>query len=511
MTSEVAGTVTSGAGDVAGDFQPETSANETSALEKRPLIVDLDGTLIRSDILVESAFALLGKNPFAIFSLVTTLFGKGKAGLKNYVADRSDIDIAHLPYEEEVLAVIRQARDEGRAVYLASASHEKYVGAIADHLGLFDGWFATNDKTNLSGSAKRQLLVDKFGAGGFDYIGNEAVDLKVWADAHDAIAVNPPSSVKSKLKKRSPQATIIETLPSRLKTWIKMLRVHQWAKNGLVMVPLLTSQNFDVQSVLLGIGAFFAFSLTASSIYIINDAVDIDADRQHPSKKFRPLAAGTMPILSAVMAIPVMLTIALVGAWFINPIFLAVLVGYLCLTTAYTFSLKRKLLVDVVALAGLYTVRVLGGAAALSLAVSEWLLAFSLFVFTCLALIKRYTELVVRFDNDMPDPTNRNYRKSDLPIIATLAAAAGFNAVTVFALYVSDDEVASLYANPLLLWLICPLLLYWLGRALMLAHRRAMHDDPIVFALKDRNSRLTMLAVAAVMVAAMVKLPFTFG
>ena len=471
-------------------------------------MVDVDGTLILTDILVESAFELLGRKPYLIFIMLGVLLSKGKAGLKTYLAARSDIDVAHLPYNEEVLSIIQQARSDGRPVYLASASHEKHVGAIADHLGLFDGWFATDDTTNLAGSRKRDVLVDRFGDRGFDYIGNASADLRIWADARKNIGVNMPSGVKARLKRRSPDAVCIETRPPRFKTWIKMLRIHQWAKNGLVFLPLLTSQNFNVESILLSVGAFFAFSFTASSIYIINDAVDIDADRQHPSKKFRPLAAGTLPIISALMAVPVMLTLALTGAWFINPVFFAVLTGYLCLTTAYTFSLKRKLLVDVVALAGLYTIRVIGGAAADSLIVSEWLLAFSVFVFASLALIKRYTELAARFDANLPDPTNRNYRKSDLPIIATLAAASGFNAVTVFALYISDDKVHSLYANPQFLWLICPMLLYWLGRALMLAHRRNMHDDPIVFALQDRNSRLVMLAVGAVLAAAMINIPF---
>lgn len=487
------------------------SNERVTALAKHadvPLVVDLDGTLIFTDILAESAFGLLGRNPFLIFIMIGVLITKGKVGLKTYLADRSEIDIAHLPYNDEVLALIKAARDDERPVYLASASHEKYVSAISDHLGIFDGWYATDDQTNLAGSEKRDKLVDEFGANGFDYIGNAAPDLIIWESARESICVNAPAGVKKRLKKRSSDALCIETRPSRIKTWIKLLRVHQWSKNGLVFVPLIMSQSVQSQSLLLAVGAFFAFSFTASSIYIINDAVDLDSDRQHPTKKSRPLAAGTLPIMSAIMAVPVMLALALTGAWLIDPMFLAVLVGYLCLTTAYTFSLKRKLLVDIVTLAGLYTIRVVGGAAAISVAVSEWLLAFSVFVFACLALIKRYTELVVRFDADLPDPTNRNYRKADLPIIATLAAASGFNAVTVFALYISDDTVRSLYANPHLLWLICPILLYWLGRALMLAHRRNMHDDPIVFALKDRNSRLTGLAAGAIMLAAMVDIPF---
>ncbi|GGZ30550.1 UbiA family prenyltransferase [Asticcacaulis endophyticus] len=477
----------------------------SAVVQAPPLVVDLDGTLVKSDLLIESAFAALGNNPASLFGMLGAYL-RGKPALKSYIAERTDIDVAHLPYDGEVLALIQQARNDGREVYLASATHKKYVEAVANHLGVFTGWFASDETINLSGSKKAARLVAEFGEKGFDYIGNDAIDLKVWPQARECIAVNAPGAVRSKLKKISPNAVVLKTLPKQGKAWIKLLRVHQWAKNGLVMVPVLTSQSFSVTSITQAVAAFFAFSLAASSIYIINDLVDIDADRQHPSKKRRPLAAGTVPILPAMIAAPILLVASLVGAYFVNPLFLAVLTGYLVLTTLYTFSLKRKLLVDVVALAGLYTIRVVGGAAAISVVVSEWLLAFSVFVFTALALIKRYTELTVRFDQDLPDPTNRNYRKADLPIVATLAAAAGFNAVTVFALYVSDDKISQLYANPKLLWLICPLLLYWLGRCLMLAHRRDMNDDPIVFALKDRNSLLTVAACGVVMLAAMIRL-----
>ncbi|MFN3213575.1 MAG: UbiA family prenyltransferase [Henriciella sp.] len=494
------------------DLESSTENVENSGAEraanddKTPLVVDLDGTLIDSDILVESAFALLGKSPLSIFALIFVLLTQGKAALKSYIADRSEIDVSVLPYNQAVLSLLQQAHADDRPLYLASASHKKYVKAVAEHLDIFADWFATGSDTNLSGDAKRDLLMEQCGEAGFDYIGNASADLSIWAVAQQCICVNASSSVKARLKTLSPTASYIETKPPRLRTWIKLLRIHQWAKNCLVFVPLVTSQAIYSSSVLYSIGAFFTFSLTASSIYIINDAIDLDADRKHPSKKGRPLAAGTISVFSAMLAVPALLSIALIGAWFINPIYFAVLLGYLSLTTAYTFSLKRKLLVDVVALASLYTIRVIGGAAAISVMVSEWLLAFSVFLFTSLALIKRYTELVLLFHEDLPDPTNRNYRKADLPIIAALAAAAGFNAVTVFALYVSDQDVQALYARPQLLWLICPMLLYWLGRALMLAHRRSMNDDPIVFALKDRNSRVTVFAAGIVMLLAMFEL-----
>ncbi len=479
----------------------EFGADLAGAVRIVPLVVDLDGTLISTDLLVESAFARLGADPFAAVEIARAV-GRGKTALKASLADQARLDVAHLPYNSAVLALIRSARAEGRPVYLASASNERYVREIAEHLDLFDGWFASTAETNLSSAAKAKKLVDVFGTQGFDYIGNDRADLAVWAAARRSIAVDPSGSTRRNLLQRSPEAEVIKATGSRPRAWIKLLRVHQWAKNALVLVPLLTAQKFDLLSISQALGAFLAFSLTASAIYILNDLVDLDADRHHPSKKRRPLAAGTVPILQAIAAAPLMALAGIILAGAISPLFLVVLVGYVVLTTAYTFVLKRKMMIDIVVLAALYTIRVIGGGAAISVPISEWLLGFSMFIFTALALIKRYVELAARVDADLPDPSNRNYRKTDLDIVAALAAAAGFNAVTVFALYISSDNVRLLYRHPLALWLVCPILMYWLGRALMMAHRRFMDDDPIVFAIKDPNSLVSFGLIAIIMIAA---------
>lgn len=293
---------------------------------------------------------------------------------------------------------------------------------------------------------------------------------------------------------------VVEPVGGRVKAWVKLIRVHQWAKNGLVFVALLTAQKFDPSSMAHSLGAFLAFSFAASAVYIQNDVVDVEADRKHPSKRRRPLAAGTLPISSALLVAFAFVLASLGLAAVISPLFAAALFGYITLAMAYTFYLKRKMLVDVVVLASLYTMRVIGGALAVSVSVS-WLLAFSMFIFTSLALIKRYIELAARVDTELPDPTNRNYRKADLNIVATLAAA-GFNAVTVFALYLSSDTVHQLYRHPSALWLACPILMYWLGRCLLLANRRLIDDDPIVFALTDWNSWLALGLIAVIMVLA---------
>src|SRR5262249_45413836 len=345
----------------------------------------------------------------------------------------------------------------------------------------------STDRDNLSSTAKARRLIEAFGKGGFEYIGNDADDLPVWAVACQRTAVRTSARVRSKLLAMDPDAVFLEASFGRLQAWIKLLRVHQWTKNALVVVPLVTAKHFDLLAVGQVLAAFFVFSFGASSVYIINDLVDLHADRKHPSKNRRPLAAGIVPIWKALIVALILCATAVLGALFINPWFAAMLISYLAMTTAYTFVLKRKMIVDVITLAALYTTRVVGGAAAISVPVSEWLLAFSMFIFTTLALIKRYVELTAHLDKDLPDPSNRNYRKSDLDIVAALAAASGFNAVTIFALYISSDTVQRLYHHPQMLWVVCPILMYWLGRLLMMAHRRLMDDDPMIFTLKDRN------------------------
>lgn len=467
-----------------------------------PLVIDIDGTLVRSDILVESGFALLGSKPQKAVGILFALC-KGKAALKHFIAKNVEIDVSLLPYNEEVLEFARKARTESRPVHLASASNDRYVAAIADHLGLFDGWLASSETNNMSGRAKAAALVSRFGEQAFDYIGNDGSDLHVWAVARRRIAVNATSGVIARLRTIDPAAEFIAPATSRAKAWIKLLRVQQWVKNALIFVAVLASQKFDTATLLASVGAFFCFSIAASGIYIVNDLIDLGADRNHRTKKHRPLANGTVPILQALISAPILLAVALGGALAVSPFFAGIVLVYMLMALLYTLVLKRKMLVDIVMLAGFYVIRVIAGAVAISVQPSEWLLAFSMFVFTSLALIKRYVELATRFDSDLPDPTNRNYKKADLPIVAMLAAAAGFNAVTVFAMYISSNAVVSLYSHPRLLWLSCPILMYWLSRALMLANRRMMHDDPIVFALKDRNSLLAFVFLVMIFMGAM--------
>ena len=329
-------------------------------------------------------------------------------------------------------------------------------------------------------------------------MGNSRDDIPVWKHARAAITVNASRQIVRGLSKTSAAEHLTSPASTRRASgsaWIRLLRPHQWLKNALVAIPLFTAHDFTSEALLRVILAVIAFSTCASSVYILNDIVDVQLDRAHPTKRNRPLALGEVPIWTALIASPVLLIIAAVIASYVSLPFLAVLATYYGGTIAYTFLLKRKMLIDVVALSCLYTVRVIGGTVALALPFSEWLLGFSTFIFLSLALVKRHAEMALRLDQGLPDPINRNYKASDLPVIIAMATAAGYCAVIVFSLYLSSEAVRTLYTRPQLLWLVCPLLLYWISRTLMMSHRRHIQDDPVIWAISDRVSLATGVVV----------------
>lgn len=481
-------------------FSPSTASHQQ--MSDLPLVVDLDGTLIKTDLLFESFFDALSRRHVALFNrdLSKRLT---RNGIKRHLLSFCDIDHDNLPYNEDVLRLIAEARSAGRRVYLATASDRLHAEKVAQSLQLFDGVFASDDTINLKGEAKAQVLVETFGDGGFDYIGNDASDQAIWRRARRAYGVNMPASVARDLAASHPDHIAIPRDQGKWRALVKAMRPHQYAKNGLIFVPLLTAHQFNLESLLSAVLAFIAFSLCASGVYLLNDLLDIQADRGHPTKRNRPFASGRLPIPFGTAFIPI-LTLAAFGiAWFISFNFFLTLLAYYVLTNAYSFVIKRRMIIDVVTLACLYTLRVFAGAAAINVVVSDWLFTFSLLIFTALALLKRYIELASRLDRQLSDPSNRNYRISDLPVIMALAAAAGMNSVMVIALYVSSDTVAGLYTHPRLLWGLCPLFLYWIARAVMLAHRRLMDDDPIAFALKDNRSWAVGLITVSLVLAAL--------
>lgn len=472
-------------------------AHVDAAVSAKPLVIDLDGTLVRSNLVIEAAAAALAAHPTRALTYLSGLL-RGRAALQQAIIANCDFDPSLLPYDPQVLGRAEAAVADGRPVYLASASSGRLAEAVANHLGLFDGWFASDAAGTPSGASTAERLVEAFGEGGFDYIGNDRTDLPIWRRADRALAIRASPSVLRALGRAGCAAELLQDDPPTWRTWTRQLRVHQYAKNALLFVPLLTSHSFSwhaLASALLGV---IAFSLCASAIYILNDLADLPADRAHPTKRNRPLAAGQVSPIAALGLMMVLLIGGLFAGWLLPPPFLLILLSYLVITTAYSFYLKRKLMVDVVALASLYTIRVIAGAVAIGVELSPWLLAFSLFIFTSLALVKRYVELATRLDAALPDPANRNYRVGDLTVVMAVAAAAGMNVLTILALYVESGELGASYRRPEFLWLLCPLMLYWISRVLVLAHRRVITDDPLVFALSDRISFLTVLSMGVV-------------
>lgn len=461
------------------------------------LCVDLDGTLLKSDVLYESVLALLSRNPLYLFLLPVWLL-RGKAALKHEIASRVDIDPATLPYDQRVVSLLEKTTDRPRV--LCTATNTKFAHRIAAHLGVFDRVMASDDNHNLSGHRKAAALVDQFGERGFDYAGNDRVDLDVWSRARGAWVVNGSDS----LARRAAQVTSVDVhLPAertRLRTWLKAIRVHQWLKNLLVFVPLLASHRFyDAHSVLLACMAFLAFGLCASGVYVLNDLLDIPSDRRHPRKRLRPFAAGRLPLPHGLVAAPLLTLAGFALALLVSPLFALVLVAYYLMTLAYSLRLKRVVMVDVILLAGLYTVRIIGGAAAIGSQLSFWLLAFSMFIFLSLAMLKRYTELAAMLASGQDRASGRGYAVDDLPLIQSMGAASGYLAVLVFALYINSPESLALYSRPQVLWLICPMLLYWVSRAWIKAHRGGMNDDPVIFAVTDRGSQ-AVIAICGLLV-----------
>lgn len=460
-----------------------------------PLVVDLDDTLVRTDLLHEALIRLCAVRPVSAAAACLRL-RRGKAAFKAAVAQGVGLSPARLPYNETVLDFIRAEHARGRAIYLATGSDRLFAQAVADHLGLFTDVLASDGQINLTGRRKADHLCARFGAGGFDYIGDCAADLPVWARARRALLVARSPRTEARLRARLPGLILLDRRPGGWRDHVRALRPHQWAKNSLLFLPLVAAHAFSPANVALILLAFLAFSLIASAVYVLNDLVDLENDRDHLRKRARPMASGRVPVRHGLLLAPALLGGGLVLAALVSPPFLAIVLAYFLLTCGYSLDLKQRVIIDVLALAGLYTIRVVAGAVALTLPLSPWILAFCLFLFMSLALIKRYTELRAQFDAGKAAPRGRGYLLEDMPLLMALAGAAGYASIVVLALYVNSETVTVLYGRPEGLWSICVLLLYWISRALLIAHRGRMHDDPIVFALKDRVSLVVLILAA---------------
>jgi len=486
-------------------LQIEVVHSPGACAEKRPLVLDLDGTVSRTDTLVESILRLGARAPFTLLALLPVLLTAGRAAFKRRIAGAVRLDPASLVYNEDVLDLARAARAEGRPVILVTAADQGVADAVAAHLHLFDEVHASDGTTNLKGAAKADFLVERFGTGGFDYAGDAEADLPVWRAAARAYVVAPSAALARQAASVCEDMRALGARPgtrSQLSVWARALRLHQWTKNVLVFVPVFLAHKFDSTTISRAALAFLAFSLCASSVYLLNDLLDLPHDRLHASKRRRPFASGALSVNAAPALIAATLGTGFVLALLLPIQFMLMLATYYASTLTYSLAMKRWPVWDIMMLAGLYTLRVLAGCAATGLRVSPWLLAFSMFLFFCLAVVKRQTELVQHVrDGRTEKLSGRGYMPEDLDMLRGMAASSGYMAVLVLALYVNSPDVLPLYRHPSALWLLCPILLFWVSRVLMLSHRGLMNDDPVVFALRDRLSLVVGVAALCAFLA----------
>jgi 4-hydroxybenzoate polyprenyltransferase len=451
--------------------------------------VDLDGTLVRTDTLFELFLSVVRKAPWRLL-LIPIWALRGKAFLKRRLSLSGALGVDSLPYRQDLVELLRSEARGGRRLVLASGADQTIARHIADHLNLFDDVLGSDGEKNLVGAAKACAIHTLLGSQRFIYAGNARDDFEVWMSAEGAILVNAPRSYQTTLERLG--KNVLKVLPAQPRSWrpfLKSIRLHQWVKNLLIFVPLLLSHKiFNVALDLKGLLGFAAFSLAASSLYIVNDLLDIEADRKHPRKQKRSFASGELSIptgfaLAALLG-GASILLSLLLPWQAS----LLLAGYCVAALAYSLYLKRHLFVDVVLLASFFTLRLMFGGAATGIQISIWTLAFSMFLFLSLALMKRLTELRIALSSDTSGIAGRGYLAVDLPLISALSSASGLLAVLVLALYLQSTGVHALYSHSSLLWLLCPLLLYWLGRFAILANRGYIHDDPVVFAFTDRAS-----------------------
>ncbi len=463
---------------------------------RKILVVDLDGTLLRTDMLYENFWSAFGSDWRCLFSAISAL-PHGRAHLKRHLAEAATVDARVLPYNNKVPAYIEEWRKVGGRAVLVTASDQQVAQAIADHLGIFDEVHGSDGAQNLKGATKAAFLEERFGESGFFYMGDTAADLPVWERAEKAITVDVPQKIRTKVEALCDTVEHLQSEKETIKPYIKALRPHQWLKNLLVFVPMLAAHKFDGPAIASSVTAFVCFSLIASGVYILNDLLDLSADRAHPRKRHRPFAAGAVPIAHGTLMAGALAGFGSFLTIFIGWEFLVVMIGYYLLTTAYSLYLKRLIVIDICMLAALYTIRIFAGSVATSIGLSIWLLAFSVFFFLSLAAIKRQAELIDSAERGNLKPSGRGYHVDDLPIISMIAIAAGYVSVLVMTLYVNSPAVMELYACPEALWGVCAILLYWITRAVMIAHRGLMHDDPVVYAAKDGTSQICALIILA--------------
>jgi 4-hydroxybenzoate polyprenyltransferase len=476
--------------------------NLAGGAARLPLCVDLDGTLVRSDTLIDSLMS--GMRNWRIWRALVILLTKGRAAMKQEIARIEPVDAASLPYNDDLLHYLRTEKAGGRKLVLTTASDRTTADAVNTHLQLFDEVFASNGMQNLKGARKAAALVERFGERGFAYAGNDRSDLDVWCHANSAIVINATRSVAGKAAATTSIEKSLNDVRSPVLAVLRALRPYQWVKNLLVFVPIATAHDLNDAAAWSSAGWIFAaFCATASGIYVVNDLLDLKADRLHPRKRRRPFASGA---LSPLLGLGISIAFLAAGAFFAAQTHAALLVAlYAVATLSYSLWLKEFPLVDIFVLAGLYTLRLFAGGDATGHPVSLWLLGFSSFFFLSLALVKRVSEMMTLTKSSA---ARRGYWAADVPILQLMGIASGFTSVVVLSLFVQDETTSRLYASPALLWCTVPLILFWLCRIWLSTARGYMHDDPIVYAAKDWVSWIVSLTVFGTLAAAKT---LTFG
>lgn len=480
--------------DPALDSDPTAALTATQT--RVPLVVDLDGTLLRTDALLETLLAAARAHPLLMLRVPFWLW-QGKACLKHELAKRADIDPAVLPLDEGLLDYLRAQRRQGRRLVLASGADGRIANAVAQKCGIFDSVLASDGTVNLTAHRKRDLLVAQWGERGFDYVGNSAHDLPIWAAARRALLIQPSAWLLTAARAVTPVQQVFPREGPALAVYVSAMRMQHWLKNILLLVPILFAHRlYDPGMLAHALTGALCFCLAASGVYLLNDLLDLGADRVHPHKRQRALASGQLPIQRALLLLPgLWLASVLTALWLPGP-FLGVLGLYVLLMVAYSLGLKDIAIIDALALAMGYSLRILAGALAVGVEVSQWLLVCSSAMFFGLALLKRYAELVALRPSLGKDSRVRAYRIGDSAIVAGLGGAAGCIAVALLALY-PIVEPSNHDRWPL--WLVCGLLLLWVGHMWLMADRGAIREDPVAFALRDPVSRLLGVLTVAIL------------
>lgn len=478
---------------------PESSERSGKETESRmahhsatlPLCVDLDGTLVKSDTLLDSLCLLARRHPATLLRVPGWL-ARGKANLKREITARVPLDVAYLPYNEALVLYLREQAAAKRPIYLSTGADAAFGDRIAEYLGIFNGVFSSDGRTNLTGARKLQALEEQFGRGGFAYVGNSRADVPLLRAAGSAMLANPSAGLESSVRRSKIAVGNVFQDKARFGFSVRRaLRVHQWAKNVLIFLPLILAHSLTPAKLIPSVIAFLSFCLVASSTYIFNDLLDLGSDRRHATKRRRPFAAGDLSVLFGAGLAAVLFAGGILLSLPLAPRFLVWLLIYAGGTLAYSFYFKRIVIVDVIILSGLYTLRILAGAAAASVAISAWMAGFAVFFFFSLALVKRFSELEnLRIRGTIPS-NDRGYLVHDMEQLRAFGTASAFASIVVFALYINNPEVSNLYHHPQRLWLLTPLLIWWLSRVWLRASRGQMNEDPVVFALTDPASLLS--------------------